>query len=65
MNWTLYNLTPEQARAIDRYGYVGAFWEVFMPRLLATEPPKTEPEMQPTTVQAQSVNTYIPLAHRR
>jgi hypothetical protein len=53
MNWTFYNLTPEQARAIDRYGYVGAFWEVFMPRLLATEPPKTEPEMQPTTVQAQ------------
>jgi|HubBroStandDraft_2_1064218.scaffolds.fasta_scaffold1614871_1 hypothetical protein len=65
MNWTLDKLTPEQESAVDRYGYVGAFWKVFIPRLLTTGPPKTEPEMQPTTVEGQSVNTYIPLAHRR
>ena len=65
MNWTLDNLTPEQETAIERYGYVGAFWEVLIPRLLATAPPKTEPMMSPTTIAAQSANTYIPLARRR
>jgi len=65
MNWKLDNLTPEQEHAIEQYGYVGAFWEVLIPRLLATAPPRTEPMMPPTALAAQSANTYVPLAHRR
>jgi len=65
MNWKVDNLTPEQERAIGHYGYVGAFWSVLLPRLLATAPPKTEAMLPPTTVAAQSANTYVPLAHRR
>jgi hypothetical protein len=65
MNWKLDNLTLEQERAIDHYGYVGAFWSILLPRLLVTASPKTEPMMPPSTVAAQSANTYIPPAHRR
>lgn len=65
MNWQLDNLTLEQERTIDRYGYVGAFWSILLPRLLTTAPPKAESMMPRTTVAAQSANTYVPLAHRR
>jgi hypothetical protein len=66
MNWKLDKLTPEQELAISR-GYVGVFLRVLMPRLLATAPPKTEPvtPQSSSDTDAPSVNTYIPLAHRR
>jgi hypothetical protein len=66
MNWKLDNLTPEQELAIDRRGYVGTFVKVLMPRLLATAPPETKP-VTPSSldIDAQSLNTYIPLAHRK
>lgn len=50
--------------AIQTDGYVAVFLRIFMPRLLATEPPKTEPMPQPPPV-IESTNSYIPLAHRK
>jgi hypothetical protein len=66
MNWNLDNLAPEQEKAISRRGYIGAFWRVLMPRLLATEPPKTEPVVPASSpdIDAQPRNTYIPLVHQ-
>jgi hypothetical protein len=65
MNWKLDNLTPEQELAIYRHGYVGAFCKVLMPRLLATEPPKTERVTPaPPDSDAQPLSTYVPLAQR-
>ncbi len=60
MNWELDNLTPEQERAIRQFDYVGAFHSVFLKRLLAAEPPKTEaaPPLTPDT-DAQPPNTRI------
>jgi hypothetical protein len=49
MNWSLDNLTPKQALAIEEHGYVGAFCKVFLQRLLAMEPPKTEVPMSADT----------------
>ena len=65
MNWKLANLTEVQQRAITHYGYVGAFWSVLLPRLIAAEPPKAEPLESPSELEHQSTNPYIPLAHRR
>lgn len=51
---------------MQRYGYVDAFYKVFLPRLLAMEPPKTEPDATlplPDT-DAQPLNKYVPLADR-
>jgi hypothetical protein len=51
---------------VQRYGYVDAFYKVFLPRLLAMEPPKTEPDATlplPDT-DAQPLNKYVPLADR-
>jgi len=65
MNWELNNLTPEQELAIYRYGYVGAFYKVLIPRLLAMEPPKTHPVALPLPdADARLLNTYVPLAQR-
>ena len=64
MNWNLDNLTPEQEKAISRRGYVGAFWRVLRPRLLAAEPPKTEPAVPSLDTDAQPRNAYVPLAHQ-
>jgi hypothetical protein len=66
MNWGLINLTPEQELAIYRYGYVGAFYKVLMPRLLSMEPRKTDP-VTPTSpdTDVHPLNTYVPLAHQR
>jgi hypothetical protein len=63
MDWKLDNLTDEQERAVDHYGYVGAFWSVLMPRLLANELPKTEPVTPQPDIDLRA-NTYIPLARR-
>ncbi|HKM82211.1 MAG TPA: hypothetical protein VJY15_14770 [Candidatus Acidoferrum sp.] len=38
MNWNLDNLTPEQERSVQHYGYVGAFYKVFLPRRLSPAP---------------------------
>ncbi len=62
--WRLDDLTPEQERAIREFGYVGAFCSVFLPRLKAMEPPKTEAAPPSPNTDAQPPNTYIPLAHR-
>jgi hypothetical protein len=62
MNWDLNDLTAKQERAIRENGYVGLFLSVFMPRLMAEEPPKTEPAPPPAP--DAPVNKYVPLAHR-
>jgi hypothetical protein len=66
MNWELDNLTPEQELAIRDYGYVGVFHRVLLPRLMAMEPTRIEPDAAPPLPEtdAQPLNTYIPLAHR-
>jgi hypothetical protein len=61
MNWDLNDLTPKQERAIRESGYVGLFLSVFVPRLIAEEPPKTEPA--PLPAPDAPVNKYVPLAH--
>jgi hypothetical protein len=66
MNWKFDDLTPREERAIDAYGYVGAFWSVIVRRLAKEDPPRTQTvETQSSTVETpQIVNDYIPLAHR-
>jgi len=65
MDWTLDNLTWKQQCHVHKYGYVGAFYSVFMPRLLAAPPPKAEPTSPSPDTDVLSNDTYIPLAHRK
>jgi hypothetical protein len=59
MDWNFGKLTYAQARAFYPGCYVGAFFSVILPQLLAEAPP--EPPYAPIDIPP---NPYIPLARR-
>jgi hypothetical protein len=62
MDWKLGKLTYAQARAFYPGCYVGAFFSVILPHLLAEASPEPDPK-QDTPIDIPP-NPYIPLAIR-